>query len=69
MATTNFGRSDVLHLMLSLDSRVVSRLSHNNRNTIASPTFLVPNLHESYRTVIITNLTTTVSQNSNTLCT
>ena len=68
-ATDIFGCSDICRCMILVDSRVIIVLSHNNNNTRALSIFLVPYLHESYRTVIVTNRTTKASQNSNPLCT
>ena len=50
-------------------SILVSRRYQNNNNTIISSTFLVPYPQESYRIVIVAYQTTTVSHNSNPLCT
>ena len=52
-ATTNFGHLDAQRRMISGDIRLVSRFSHNNKNTTVPSTFLVTYLCESYRIVIV----------------
>ena len=56
-------------LMIFLPSRVLSRLFYNNNNTTVSSTSLVLYIRKSYRAVIITYQTTTLSHNLNPLCT
>ena len=69
-APTNFIRSDVRRHMMNLEaSRVVSIISHNNKeydiiiNTIRTVSTQI------LRSIIVTNKTTTVIHNSNPLCT
>ena len=46
---TNFERSDVQHHVMTLEaSRVVIRISHNNKNTTVLSTLIVPYLRELY---------------------
>ena len=52
-ATTNFGRSEVWHHIMTLDtSRVGIGLSHNNKNIAVLSTLFVPYLHESYEQIL-----------------
>ena len=66
--TTNSGGLYVRRHMISGASGVVIMVFNSNKNTAVSSTFLVTYLRESYRSVIVTNQTTTLSHDSNPLC-
>ena len=69
-ARTNFGCLDIWRHVVTLEaSKVVSRLSHNNKeyDSIINPLLTV--FSWILRTVIVTNQKTTVIQNSKNLCT
>ena len=69
-ATTSFRYSDVQRRVITSEaSRVVSRLSCNNKsyNTIINPMCTIFTL--ILQTIIVTNRTTTVSHDSNIFCT
>ena len=67
-ATKNFGRLDIQrHVMILEASRVVSRLSHNNKEYDSSINPLRTVSTQILQTCIVTNLTTTVRQNLNIL--
>ena len=67
-ATKNFGRLDIQrHVMILEASRVVSRLSHNNKEYDSSINPLRTVSTQILQTCIVTNLTTTVRQNLNLL--
>ena len=51
--TTNFERLDIQRYgMSSKASKIVSRTSHNNKNTTVLSTLFLPYLHESYKQLL-----------------
>ena len=67
--TANLGQLYIGLCMILGAILVVTLLSQNNKNTTVLSTFLVPYIRKSYISVVVANIKTTVSHNSNPLCT